>query len=211
MNRLLIILICVLSAMTSQAAKEKWVDPYKDYDETRFMDMDFDQNILTPKVGKAEHQAVSRHMTRLGINLANKGYTVDKMRNDEVLVVTIPTDQLFLPNDTLILSSSVGKLAGITSLLRDPDMFKVVYAVHTDNTGSPIYNMELSHWRNNSIYDWFLTNVSEDQIVIPFEMGDTDPVEKNNSRLGRMANRRLEIYLIPGPKMITQAHKGLLK
>lgn len=71
--------------------------------------------------------------------------------------------------------------------------------------------MYLSHERNNSIYDWLLSQVSEDLIVIPFEMGDTDPIEPNDSRKGRAANRRVEIYLIPGPKMITQAHKGTLK
>ena len=71
--------------------------------------------------------------------------------------------------------------------------------------------MQLSHERNSSIYDYMLDNLSQDVIIIPFEMGDTDPVEPNDSRKGRAANRRLELYLIPGPKLITDAHKGLLR
>lgn len=210
MTRLIITLIITLIA-SALSAKGGWSDPYKGYDETLFMDMDIEQNILTPSVPDKEHSAVSRHMKRLGNELAKRGYTVDMMRDDEVVLVTIPSDDLFLPNDTLLSPSAPAKMTPVTDLLRTPDIYKVLYAVHTDNTGSQFYNMELSHRRNNSIYDWLLSKVNEDVIIIPYEMGDTDPIEENNSRSGRAANRRLEIYLIPGPRMITDAHKGTLK
>lgn len=208
-NLIPLILIAFLSL--SAAAKKDYTDPYKGYEESVFMDMNLEQNILTPTVGNGEHSAVAAYMKRLGQNLANKGYTVDMMRDDEVVLVTISSDDIFFPNDTLLAPSTPAKFGPIVSTLRDPDMFKVVYAVHTDNTGSSKYNMSLSHKRNNSIYDWLLSQVSEDLIVIPYELGDTDPIEPNDSRNGRAANRRVEIFLIPGPKMIVNAHKGLLK
>ena len=214
MKRILlsILLVSLLAPVTSTLrAKDKFTDPYKDYDETLFMDMDLEQNLLTPEVGSGEHAAISRYMKNVGQAMAKKGYIVDMMRDDEIVLVTIPTDDLFLPNDTLLTPSAPAKFGPVIALLRDPEMYKVVYAVHTDNTGSAKYNSYLSHQRNNSIYDWLLTQVSEDLIVIPFELGDSDPVEPNDSRNGRAANRRVEIYLIPGPKMITNAHKGLLK
>ena len=214
MKRILlsILLVSLLAPVTSTLrAKDKFTDPYKDYDETLFMDMDLEQNLLTPEVGSGEHAAISRYMKNVGQAMAKKGYIVDMMRDDEIVLVTIPTDDLFLPNDTLLTPSAQAKFGPVIALLRDPEMYKVVYAVHTDNTGSAKYNSYLSHQRNNSIYDWLLTQVSEDLIVIPYEMGDSDPVEPNDSRNGRAANRRVEIYLITGPKMITNAHKGLLK
>lgn len=214
MKRILlsILLVSLLAPVTSTLrAKDKFTDPYTDYDETLFMDMDLEQNLLTPEVGSGEHAAISRYMKNVGQAMAKKGYIVDMMRDDEIVLVTIPTDDLFLPNDTLLTPSAPAKFGPVIALLRDPEMYKVVYAVHTDNTGSAKYNSYLSHQRNNSIYDWLLTQVSEDLIVIPYEMGDSDPVEPNDSRNGRAANRRVEIYLIPGPKMITNAHKGLLK
>lgn len=214
MKRILLSVFLIASlapaALTMQA-KDKYTDPYKGYDETLYMDMDLEQNLLTPDVASGEHAAISRYMRNVGQSLAKKGYIIDMTRDDEVVLVTIPTDDLFLPNDTLLSPSAPAKFGPVISLLRDPEMYKVVYAVHTDNTGSPKYNSFLSHQRNNSIYDWLLTQVSEDLIVIPYEMGDMDPVEPNDSRDGRAANRRVEIYLIPGPKMITNAHKGLLK
>lgn len=210
MKRILFSLI-LSSCLLIGFAKGGWSDPYKNYDETMYMDMDIEQNLLAPEVPDHERAAVSKYMKNLGTNMSKRGYTVDMMRNDEVVLITIPTDQLFQPNDTLLSAEAPGKLKPVTDLLTDPFKFKVVYAVHTDNTGSASYNMELSHRRNNSIYDWLLSHISEDVIVIPYEMGDTDPITPNTSRKGRAENRRLEIYLVPGPKLITDAHKGLLK
>lgn len=194
------------------AANDKYVDPYKGYDETLFMDMDLEQNVMSPMVSKTEHAAISHYMKRLGTQLSRKGYIVDLTRDDEVIIITIPSDDLFQPNDTLLSPGAPAKLTPVVQQISgDPAWMKVVYAVHTDNTGSETYNQSLSHARNSSLYDWLLPKVNENLIVIPYEMGDTDPIEPNDTRRGRAANRRVEFFLIPGPKMITQAHAGLLK
>lgn len=207
-----LIAIVVSGFMSDLSAKgKKSYDPYKGYDETVFMDMGLEENIMSPLVEKTEHEAVKSYMTRLGNKLARKKYIVDMMRNDEVVLVTIPTDELFQPNDTLLSPSAPTKIEPILSVITDPMMMKIVYAVHTDNTGSVSYNMNLSHERNNSIYDWLLDKINEDLIVIPYEFGDTDPIDTNESRNGRKNNRRLEIFLIPGPKLISLAQKGELK
>ena len=204
-------IICALALALTALGKKSWTDPYKDYDETRFMELDLEGNLNTPVVGSDEHGAVSRHMKKIGTDLARKGYTVDMMRDDEVVLVTIPSDDLFLPNDTLLSPDAPARLMPIVKLLAVPDNFKLVYAVHTDNTGSETYNMSLAHKRNGTVYDWLLDNISDEVIIIPYEMGDTDPIEPNDTRMGRAANRRLEIFLVPGPKMITDAHKGTLR
>lgn len=209
---ILVLMMLMTVAECVMAAGDKYVDPYKDYDETLFMDMDLEQNVMTPMVSKGDHAAISHYMKRLGTQLSRKGYTVDLTRDDEVLIVTIPSDDLFQPNDTLLSPAAPAKLAPVVQQISgDPAWMKVVYAVHTDNTGSETYNQSLSHARNSSLYDWLLPQVNEKLIVIPYEMGDTDPIEPNDTRRGRAANRRVEIFLIPGPKMITQAHSGLLK
>lgn len=208
-NLLLTGMIFFSGAFLAQAKGDNQ-NPYKDYDETRFMDMGLEENIETPVVGKNGHEAIKNHMSRIAQELAKKNYIVDMTRNDEVVIVTIPSDDIFLPNDTLLSPNAPSKLKPIINLFSDPFMMKMVYAVHTDNTGSQSYNMRLSHERNNSIYDWMLDNINEDLIVIPYEMGDTDPIVPNTSRKNRSENRRLEIFLIPGPKMITMARKGQL-
>ncbi|MDE5750572.1 MAG: OmpA family protein [Duncaniella sp.] len=207
LRSLLPLILLLVTALPSLG----WTDPYKGYDETAFMEMDLEENLLNPAVAEKEHAAVSRRMRHIGTELARHGFVVDMMREDEVVLVTIPTDKLFLPNDTVLMADATKTLDPILKLLNEADQFKIVYAVHTDNTGSERYNMELSHARNGAIYDHMLSRVHSDLVIIPYEMGDTDPVESNDTRLGRAENRRLEIYLIPGPKMITDAHKGVLK
>lgn len=87
MKKYLSIILSALAALMPGwiSAKNNSTDPYKDYDETRFMDMSLDENILTPAVGKNEHAAIKTYMTRLAQDLAKKNYIVDMTRNDEVL------------------------------------------------------------------------------------------------------------------------------
>lgn len=209
--RFLTAILLTLACALALSGKSGHDDPYRDYDEALYMDLDLDSNLVLPAVDKKAHPGVSSYMYRVATDLAKQKFTVDLLRDDEVILVTIPSDELFLPNDTLLSPSAPARLSPIFKLLNPGDMFKVTYAVHTDNTGSEFYNMQLSHKRNGSIYDYMLDTVSDDQIVIPYEYGDSAPIESNNTRQGRKANRRIEIYLMPGPKMITLAREGKLR
>ena len=75
MKRLLLsfLLASVLLPASTLQAKDKYTDPYKGYDETVYMDMDLEQNILTPEVASGEHAAISRYMKNVGHSLAKKG------------------------------------------------------------------------------------------------------------------------------------------
>ena len=209
--RILLILICSVSLSLFAQKASDLPDPYEGYDEVLFMDMDLDQNIETPKLQDGERKPIAKHMKRMANELAHAKYVVDLDRDGEVVVVTIPTDDLFLPNDTLLAPQAEGKLKPLLKYLSDPGLFKVVYSIHTDDTGSPDYLFDLSQQRVNSVYDWMLDFVDEEQVIIPYSMGDIDPVETNATRVGRRANRRMAFYFIPGPEMILRARKGKLK
>lgn len=208
-NRIILALAILIA--TCSTAIAAFTDPYSEWDECECFDMEWQQNIEHPAVDHSEHHAISRHMTRLANTLAAKNLTVDLFRNDEVIIVTYPTDNLFNPNDTLLTRRGQDILKPLFQHLADPDMLKLVYVVHTDNTGSTEYNGRLSEHRGRAIYEWFRKNLPDDLFIIPYFYGDLDPIESNNTWAGRRANRRLEIFLIPGPKMITKAHKGTLK
>jgi flagellar motor protein MotB len=62
----------------------------------------------------------------------------------------------------------------------------------------------------NAVYDWFDANGDVD-FVVPYALGDTDPIVDNNSYDNRARNRRLEIYLVPAELMIERAKKGDIK
>ena len=69
--------------------------------------------------------------------------------------------------------------------MKNPMMYKIVLAVHTDDTGSELYRDELSTSRLNSVYDWFMLavesgQIQENLIIIPFAMSSTMPLADNN-------------------------------
>lgn len=91
-------------------------------------------------------------------------------------------------------------------------MYKVVYTVNSDNTGSESYRDALTDARMNTIYDWFWKKIDERKIpeelvIIPESFGSEKPVADNLSRENRRQNRRVEFYFIPGPRLIEKLSK----
>lgn len=188
-------------------------DPWEGYNDDAFQNLDFDQNIKTPALtGDRERAVIKKYMGKVARKFIDKNYTVETDRDGEVVVVVIPTDDIFLPNDTLLWDRGVSKLAPIIEELKTArGMYKLVMALHTDNTGSTLYKQWLSNQRIVSVFDWFDENVPEEQVMVPFDFADADPTAPNNTRVGRAANRRLELFLIPGPEMILRARKNKLQ
>lgn len=202
--------------MTISAREENgndaYTDPYEGYDEFVYMDMVLFDNVEQPKVGKHEHKQVKSYMSKLKDKLKGN-YTLDLTRDDEVLIVTLPTDDLFLPNDTLLTPYGIKIITPLLQYMQDPMMYKIVYTVHTDDSGDPSYLNRLSEARMSSFYGWITDDdrVPEDLIIIPYPMGDREHIVDNNTRDNRARNRRIELYFIPGPKMIELAHQNKLK
>lgn len=136
------------------------------------------------------------------------GCTVEVLRNKEVLLLTIPASFLFDPNSSQLKVGASDYLAPIRRYLKEPDMYRVLLAMHTDNTGSDLYRDELTEERVNSVFEWFEDSGSDTRYLFSYAFGDDRPLVPNNSMDNRAKNRRLEIYLVPGKKMVEQAKKG---
>ena len=167
-----------------------------------------DENLETPEI-KNEKQAdkVRDFQYDMAIAFKKSNYDVEIMRDDEVIVVTIPASQLFDPNDTVLTKLGETQLKPFLRMLTNPGFYKMLLVMHSDNTGSQEYTLNLTRQRVNAVYDWFDENGSVDYVV-PYALGDTDPITENDSVEKRKRNRRLEIYLIPEKTMIQQAKKG---
>jgi len=210
---LILIWICVPAAYSQTESQND--TPYPDYKEEMFLDMDFEPNLMTPEIPEELKGKISDYIVSVAESL-KKYATIDIMRESDVFVVNIPSDDMFLPNDTLLNDTAIPILNRLIPLIRDPYMYKLVIAVHSDDTGSDTYLNNLTTERLNSIYDWFMDTIdhgdlSEDLVIIPYAMGDDEPLMPNDSREHRQINRRIEFYFIPGPGMIDKARKNTLK
>jgi outer membrane protein OmpA-like peptidoglycan-associated protein len=166
-------------------------------------------------IDKKSSELIQKFQTKEARNrLLNKEFNKDNncnvefTRNKEVLVVTIPADKLFAPNDTIISSEAIKYLNPLKRYLKEPDMYRVLLVMHTDNTGSEKYRDMLTESRSSELFDWFDNQDLDTSYLFSYGMGDDQPLYENDSMTHRAANRRLEVYLMPGKKMLEQAKKG---
>ena len=175
-------------------------------------DLTIDENITCPAVPKKAAAAVRRHMAELAGSLHSHGLDAATGRQGEIVEVTIPCSSLFPANSAVPGKSASGILGNIVPLLKYPTMYKIIVAVHSDNTGEPAYLDNLTAERANAIDD-LLCRLSgtEGTNIIPYGMAADDPIGNNESVTGRAANRRVEICIVPEWQMIDAAKSGRLK
>ena len=124
------------------------------------------------------------------------------------MLITIPDHLLFAPNEIELKENAGDFLSPIRRYLKDPDMFRVLLVMHTDNTGSEEYREQVTLERVNSIFEWFEESGSNTTYLFSYALADEMPLKPNNSMENRRGNRRLEVYLVPGSKMVEQAKAG---
>lgn len=197
---LLPILIFLLSPQELNA-RDKEEDIYE---------LSLDENLATPEIKNSKQaEKIQDFQYDMAVAFKRSNYEVEIMRDDEVIVITIPASQLFEPNDTALSTLGEAQLKPFLRMIKNPGFYKLLLVMHSDNTGSSEYTLNLSRQRVNAIFDWFDENGSVDYVV-PYALGETDPMVDNNSVENRKRNRRLEIFLVPEKTMLQQAKKGII-
>lgn len=201
-----------LNADPSSKAKIKsGKQPVKrDYTLEQLYELTLDENLAVPVVPQNHKAAVKAYQLVQARKLVAAGYNVETMRNGEVVIATIQSDDLFNPNDTVLASKAGKYLRTFAQFLRVPDMYRMMLVMHSDDTGTAAYTDALTSTRVLAVLDWFETNASNSDYIIPYAMGASEPLFLNNSISNRQRNRRLEIYLVPGKTLLDLAEKGRL-
>lgn len=78
------------------------------------------------------------------------------------------------------------------------DLPKLIVTGHTDNVGSSAYNLDLSLRRSQAVAT-ALRNMDVKQKIIAQGLGETSPVQGNESEAGRAANRRVSFEFTQAP------------
>lgn len=114
----------------------------------------------------------------------------------------VPTHKTELPghlcfelNSTHLTADGTDLLAQVAAMLRTSPTASVTIVGHTCNVGEESYNQWLSLRRAESVRD---TLQQEYGITNPISVegkGSGEPKESNETRQGRQANRRVEVYI----------------
>lgn len=184
-----------LAAQTTTVATDTIADTASD-------EMTMEQALAEPEVPAKLNTFIKSYMKREALALQKAGYKVETMRKGEIVIATIPTDKLFAPNDTVLMKSAESLLKPFLPYFKVPNKFKVILAVHTDDTGSEDYLNALCEKRIIALYDYFDTHASNTDSLIGYPIATNEPLNENNSRNNRAENRRLEIFIVPSTVLI---------
>lgn len=91
---------------------------------------------------------------------------------------------------------SITELQKILRFLKENPSVKVEISGHTDNSGSPAYNLQLSQKRAQAVYDYLISNDVDPKRLFSKGYGATQPIADNTLEEGRQKNRRIEFTVI---------------
>ncbi|HTX87427.1 MAG TPA: OmpA family protein [Bacteroidales bacterium] len=110
---------------------------------------------------------------------------------------TVILKNIFFDTDKYELKpESVVELKKLIDLLRKNPSLHIEISGHTDNVGTPEYNMTLSGNRAKAVYDYLVNNgIAKDRLTYA-GYGLTRPIDTNDTEEGRANNRRTEFKVV---------------
>lgn len=159
-----------------------------------------DDNIATPAVTAKAGAAVARHMEVISKKFSEKKLDTKTIRNNQVVLVTLPADRLFEAGSTALRPGAENTIAYFRQALLHPESYRVVVAVYADDTGDHEYTSALTGARAQAIKKAIGAVLSNEHVtpnVDYYWFGPERYVSPNNTIANRAKNRRIEIYIIP--------------
>ncbi|MDR3338646.1 MAG: OmpA family protein [Candidatus Symbiothrix sp.] len=136
---------------------------------------------------------------------------VEAINDGQAIKVTFDSGILFATNSSTLNQASKAALTQFANSLKsNPDTDVEIYG-HTDSTGSDKINIPLSEQRAGSVKTFLLEQSILASRLTTAGFGSSQPVSDNATSIGKQANRRVEVFIIPNAKMIKDAQEGTLK
>lgn len=166
------------------------------------MHEDFTTELHTPAIPNKQVSNVTTFMSRQLKSFPRLSGAKVELIDDYIIKYTIKASRLFAPNEFSLLNQATEYLAPVLPFLRHYGKYKVILTMHTDDTGSDEYREILCDNRLLSLNDFFDTKIGARTLISSFSMSDSMPKFPNNSHKYRDENRRVDIYIIPGPSFM---------
>jgi outer membrane protein OmpA-like peptidoglycan-associated protein len=126
-----------------------------------------------------------------------QGTGVSVTRSGDNLILNMPGNVTFASDNADINSGFYQVLDSVVLVFKEYESTMIDVIGHTDSTGSAQYNQLLSERRASSVADYFRSRGVKAQRLLVSGAGETQPITSNDTKEGRMQNRRVEIRLTP--------------
>lgn len=166
--------------------------------------------IIGAAVGGAAGAAIGNYMDRQAREMREDLEGAKVERVGEGIQITFDSGILFDINSYALKEQSKENIAKLAETLKKYDDTNILFAGHTDNTGSEEYNQQLSERRAKSVAEYaaFLDVEAKRMTIIGY--GEMNPVSTNETIEGRQQNRRVEIAIYANEELKRAARNGEL-
>jgi len=148
------------------------------------------------KVGQYQDQQQKELEEALANELAANQIDIQRL-NDDVLRVNLSSEASFDVDQSTVKAPFYPSLDKITQVVGKYDQTMIVVIGHTDSSGEEAYNQALSERRSMAVADYLSNGGIPGQRLSTEGRGELAPRASNDTAANRMANRRVEIDLIP--------------
>lgn len=118
-------------------------------------------------------------------------------RNADILSVTFMSDMMFDSGSAQLKPGSKEKIGYVGSVLVKYTDTSVLVAGHTDSSGSPQFNQQLSELRAANVKIAFVEQGVHPNRIKTVGFGSSAPIATNDNEQGRQLNRRVVITINP--------------
>lgn len=145
--------------------------------------------------GGAVGAYMDRQEAQLREQLQGSGVSVTRVGDD--IILNMPGHVTFQTNSADLNPQFFSVLDSVALVAKEFDKTVVEVAGHTDSTGSAEYNQALSERRAATVATYLVNRGVNQQRILAYGRGLTQPIADNATPEGRALNRRVEIRLSP--------------
>lgn len=145
--------------------------------------------------GAAVGGYMDRQEAKLRAELERTGVSVTRIGDN--ITLNMPGNVTFATNSAGLNAEFFEVLNSVSLVVNEFDQTVIEVAGHTDSTGSETYNQSLSEQRAGAVASYLQTRRVRGDRIIALGMGESLPIQTNESVNGRQANRRVELTLVP--------------
>lgn len=119
----------------------------------------------------------------------------DARRTENGILVNLKSSLLFSTDSAVLRPEAVEQIARLGNILAKYPEDRIRIQGHTDSTGSPAHNEELSLRRAEAVRDLLVSRGVHPRQVLVAGVGAAQPLADNSTPDGRARNRRVELYI----------------
>jgi outer membrane protein OmpA-like peptidoglycan-associated protein len=157
--------------------------------------------IIGAVIGGAAGAVIGRQMDQKAEEMEAELENARIERVGEGILVTFDSGLLFDFDSSQLRAASRENLTELSGTLQEMADTEVLIAGHTDSVGSDDYNYSLSERRAQSAADFLMTRGVAGSRINIVGLGETEPVDTNDTAAGRQANRRVEVAIYASEEM----------